>query len=296
MWRATPTPVSWGDGTYLLSVLAAYADPAPGPRRLGHDPFGQDYPLRSLVDFEAHLVRSGADALLEDTPATGDERMLRLRYVRRSYRVPQFAARGATGRLVTAVPGLGWAPMPHGLRPMIERRVLRPPYPLRKVRRGNDLFAANGRAVERLLGAPERVLRHFERTPTPSEGYSHTVLMNDPKVVVRPEMLHFARWGASAHPDILGVEDLSAMLASGRWFARKFVEDDPVLDELHVVLDVKRSEGGDTPSSGGVGYVLGQRRTHQVGPTNPSSPGSERARERVAALDAALPTARRRVC
>lgn len=61
--------------------------------------------------------------------------------------------------------------------------------------------------------------------------------MNDPEIVTHPEMQLFARWRASAHPDLLGVHDLSEMLASGRWFARKFQHGDPVLDRLDTVVD-----------------------------------------------------------
>jgi hypothetical protein len=237
-WWPTPTPVSWGDGSYLLSILAAYRRLDPGPEQWVTTLSGQDYPLRPLAEYEAHLATSGANALLEEPPDTPEEWNLRRRYVRRSHRVPAFATRGATGKLVRLVPGLTWAPMPHGLRPTIERPVLARPYRLRDVRRGNDLFAVDGTAVRALLTAPPRVLRHFVRTPTPSEGFAHTVLMNDPDIVVRPEMLHFARWQASAHPDDLGLDDLDEARASGRWFARKFTQDSPALDRLDELLDL----------------------------------------------------------
>jgi hypothetical protein len=247
VWWPTSTDISWGDGSYLRSILAAYARIAPGPEDWVTSLSGQDYILRPLTDFEGHLSSSESDALLERTPDDAAEWNLRRRYLRRAYRVPSFAARGATGRLINLVPGLEWAVMPHGLRPMIERRVLRPPYPLTAIRRGNDFFAVNGKAAQRLLDAPARVVRHFERATHPAEGYPHTVLLNDPSIVVQPEMLHFARWRASSHPDYLTVDDLPEMLASGRWFARKFLPDAPVLDRLDNLLDRGRGAAGTTP-------------------------------------------------
>ena len=60
----TPQPVTWGDGSYLTSVLAVMAT-----LELADDDWltvlsGQDYPLRPLADYEAHLATCAADALV----------------------------------------------------------------------------------------------------------------------------------------------------------------------------------------------------------------------------------------
>ena len=56
-------------------------------------------------------------------------------------------------------------------------------------------------------------------------------------------MMHYATWVDSPHPAWLTEADLAVMRASGRWFARKFAPDDPVLDTLDGLLDAV----GDTP-------------------------------------------------
>jgi len=241
--RVTPTPVTWGDASYLHSILAVVRDEPLAPTDWLVLLTASDYPLRPLADFERHLAACGADALLEAPEPGPALDAVTARYRRRSVRPPAWLVDGRRrARLVAAaarrLPGVLWCPQPHGIPPTLEVRRLRTPFgPDLALHKGCDLFALDGRARERLLAAPPRLLRYFDRTAVPSEAYPHTVLRNDPAVVVRPEMLHFGEWVGSPHPRHLGVEDLPAMLGSGRWFARKFRPEDPVLDRLDALLD-----------------------------------------------------------
>jgi hypothetical protein len=234
----TPEPVSWGDATYLRSVLAAI-------HRLGLRPddwvtviTGQDYPVRPLRDFETHLASCGADMALEETEGDPNLPALLERYLTRAYRLPHWVERHRVRQVVKHTPGISMSREPRGLPPyLLVRRVRTPFSGSFRLYKGCDLFALSGRASERLLAAPPALLRYFAGTRVPSEAYVHTVLRNDPALRNDPGMLHYARWEASPHPSWLSTGDLDAMLTSGKWFARKFRQDDAVLDLLDDRLD-----------------------------------------------------------
>jgi hypothetical protein len=198
---------------------------------------GQDYPLRPLREYEEHLASCGADMLLEEPQNGPDEELLLDRYRARSYSVPAWAVNRWLRKSVQLVPGLSWHPQPSGSPPRVDVARLRTPFRHGfRVHRGNDLYALNGRALRALLNAPPRLLRYYSRTRIPSESYTHTVLLNDPSLVNRNELLHFAVWERSSHPEWLTEADLPACIASRRWFARKFDADEPVLDRLDALL------------------------------------------------------------
>jgi hypothetical protein len=156
----------------------------------------------------------------------------------RAYAVPRWATGHRARQVTDHIPGISLSHEPRGLAPYLLRRRLRTPFsPELRLYKGADLYAVSGRAAERLLAAPARLLRYYEHTRVPSESSVHTVLRNDPSLLNIPGMLHFTRWGASPHPLWLSMEDLPEMRASGHWFARKFTQDAPVLDALDAVLD-----------------------------------------------------------
>lgn len=237
LWM-TPEPIEWGDASYLRSQLAILEvlqmDDATWLTFLT----GQDYPIRPIAHFERHLETCRADALLEMPDEDPGLDVHLERYLKRSYRMPRSFDRHSIRRIVGKMPGLELSHEPRGQPPYLHRRRWRTPFneqfPLRK---GCDLFALSGRAARTLLDAPPSLLRYYAHTRIPSESYIHTVLRNDPTLTTRNEMLHHARWVASPHPEWLGSEDLDAILSSRRWFARKFREDDRVLDLLDRVLD-----------------------------------------------------------
>lgn len=100
---------------------------------------------------------------------------------------------------------------------------------------GSDWFTLRGTAIDRLLNpvhAP--VLRYFQPTFLPSEGYIHTVLLSNTLLVNLPVPTHYFRF-EGAHPAELDRADLQAARESGCWFARKLI-DPALLDELDDVL------------------------------------------------------------
>jgi hypothetical protein len=60
--------------------------------------------------------------------------------------------------------------------------------------------------------------------PAPDEVFLQTVLVNSGKFRLRPEGTHYIDFSKSRnnHPKVLGVADITAMFASGAYWARKF--------------------------------------------------------------------------
>lgn len=234
----TPSPISWGDVSYLESLLAVIARAGLAPDDWIVVLTGQDYPIRPLKQFESHLVESGADMLLEEPDDDPNLPQFLARYLVRSYRLPRWTDRHRIRQVMKHVPGWTMSREPRGLPPYLHRRRLRTPFDENlTLRKGSDLFALSGRAAAILGEAEPRILRYFRHTRIPSESYIHTVLRSDPRLRNSPGMLHYARWHDSPHPVWLTVGDLPEMRGSGLWFARKFQPDDPVLDRLDELLE-----------------------------------------------------------
>jgi hypothetical protein len=77
---------------------------------------------------------------------------------------------------------------------------------------------------------------HYRRTVTPVESFFQTILFNEPGLQLRRDNLHYIRWSGpdTPHPEVLGLGDLAAARASGKYLARKFDEtaNPGVLDAL----------------------------------------------------------------
>ena len=99
---------------------------------------------------------------------------------------------------------------------------------------GSQWFTANRRAAHKLLNPSKKdrhLQRYYKNRVVPDESYVQTVLCNDSEITVEDRTFRYSSWnGGGAHPVDLGVPDLEAILASDAHFARKFAENDPVLD------------------------------------------------------------------
>jgi hypothetical protein len=234
----TPQPVTWGDSTYLRSLLVVIERADLAPDDWLTILTGQDYPLRPLREYEAHLAACGADMLLEepdDDPNLPD--FLR-RYMSRAYRMPLWTDRHRIRQVMKHVPGVEMTKSPRGLPPHLNRRRIRTPFhDGLRLYKGCDQFALSGRAARVLLQANPKLLRYYAHTLIPSESYPHTVLRNEPSLRNLPGMVHYAQWVDSPHPKWLTQDDIEAMLDSRLWFARKFRPEEPALGELDRLLD-----------------------------------------------------------
>ena len=150
----TPDPITWGDSSYLKSLLAVVAD-----LRLHDDEWmivltGQDYPIRPPAALESTLAASGADMMLEEPDDDPHLPLLLERYLSRSYRLPGWSDRHRIHQVVNNLAGVSMTREPRGLPPYLHRRRLRTPFGDAFVlRKGSDLFALSGRAARSLLRA-----------------------------------------------------------------------------------------------------------------------------------------------
>ncbi|GAB2232945.1 hypothetical protein Droror1_Dr00012015 [Drosera rotundifolia] len=105
---------------------------------------------------------------------------------------------------------------------------------------------------------PRNVLMYYANFISSPEGYFHTVICNAPefKNTTVNSDLHFISWDnpPKQHPHYLVLDDMKRMIDSNAPFARKFHQDDPVLDKIDAeILD--RGPGMTVPG----GWCMGSR-------------------------------------
>ncbi|GAB4832176.1 Beta-glucuronosyltransferase GlcAT14A [Ancistrocladus abbreviatus] len=106
---------------------------------------------------------------------------------------------------------------------------------------------------------PRTVLMYYTNFISSPEGYFHTVICNTQafqNTTVNSD-LHFISWDnpPKQHPHYLNVDDMSIMIESNAPFARKFHQDDPVLDKIDSELLIR---GPGMPVPGG--WCIGSRK------------------------------------
>lgn len=225
--------VEWGNVAYTEMLLSALSELA-----ADIDPdwvavvSGQDYPLRSLRDFERHLAETPHQALLGDPweldlsfepPPPQREFYRRYRY--RHYAPPRALA-AILGRALGRRAYLRELPSGLGLRLGVRPRD-HPFGPGLRCHVCSDWLTLERRAVRAVLEftrARSRVMRHYRRTIIPSESLFATVLVNDPSISVGPASRVLGFEEGSPHPRTFRTEDVEGLLSSGMHFARKFDE------------------------------------------------------------------------
>lgn len=224
---------------------------------------GQDYPLRPIAEIEAELLDGPFDACVEAVtvaPARLGALARRRpvdeftgRYFYRWARVPgplAFAYERASP--VRRAARVAWPfvlvrRLPSGVHVGAVRR--RTPFTAAMpCRRGADWWILSRRAAETLDAAaaehPE-LLRYLRGALAPSESYVATVLGADRSLRRSADHRRYVRRRPDRpSPDVLGVDALDEVLASGALFARKFDSgvDAAVLDALD-----ERVRGGRSP-------------------------------------------------
>ncbi|KAL3567909.1 hypothetical protein D5086_030560, partial [Populus alba] len=103
---------------------------------------------------------------------------------------------------------------------------------------------------------PRTVLMYYANFISSPEGYFHTVICNAQEfrnTTVNSD-LHFISWDnpPKQHPHHLNLADMQRMIDSNAPFARKFPQDDPVLDKIDSEL-LSRGPGMFTPGGWCVG-------------------------------------------
>ncbi|GAB2284513.1 hypothetical protein Dimus_018967 [Dionaea muscipula] len=119
---------------------------------------------------------------------------------------------------------------------------------------------------------PRTLLMYYTNFVSSPEGYFHTVICNAPEftgTVVNHDM-HYIAWDTPPrqHPHTLSVNDTVLMITSNAAFARKFKQDDPVLDQIDRQL-LGRRKGSFTLG----GWCAGKPRCTKVGNAKKIKPG-----------------------
>ncbi|KAK8622724.1 hypothetical protein V6N13_117628 [Hibiscus sabdariffa] len=126
---------------------------------------------------------------------------------------------------------------------------------------------------------PRVLLMYYANFISSPEGYFQTVVCNIPefaKTVVNHDM-HYIKWDnpPKQHPHVLSINDSGRMIRSSAAFARKFKQNDPVLDMIDVDL-LGRVNTNFTPG----GWCSGKPKCSEVGDINKlkPTPGAQRLR------------------
>ena len=254
-------PVSWGDFSIVDMTWTSLA------WMVEHRDFDwvvflseQDYPIAPLIRLEQQLERSDVDAFIEARPIhLIEDADLRMECDRRyNYQYRKLPRLGVMERLPTTLrrPVADVANYLNFVLYKLQRKITvyryPDPLPMRvgvrpprspfsaefPVWYGSQWMALSRRAAEavvQFVGEHTDYVRHYARTVIPDESATATIVCNDPRLAVRDEELHHVRFtSVDGHPDVFGLDDLTELIDSGRFFARKFDidTDSMVLDAL----------------------------------------------------------------
>jgi hypothetical protein len=226
---------------------------------------GQDYPIVALEAWEDELRASGADALFFPLPLSDRVRFGRsrngfghnlARYHQRHFhftgnRAPAIVRklRWRVQRAATHVqPILSYWVLPDGSRTLGIRRFGTPFDGRFLCYKGTQWMAVSRRAVERVLAVDSEgtLRRYYERTLIPDESYIHTIVGNDPELVVLGRSVSEASFvDHQPNPAVVTPDDLERCLElaekSQAAFVRKVDTSHPeVPDALDRRLGIER--------------------------------------------------------
>jgi len=207
---------------------------------------GQCYPLRPLAQVHAELASSPADAFVEtfDTTdaveSTWGLRVADTRYAFAHRRLRSLSANQM--RLLRPVQAVNrvqpWVRVTTATGLTVGRRVASPFGPALPLR-GGSFFTTMRRAavehVQQFAAQRTEVMDHLERCLAPAEVFFQTALATAESLTVVNDCRRYFDFSRTRYnrPKTLSGEDLPAMLASGKDFARKLdLGLDPVLFDL----------------------------------------------------------------
>ncbi|HTJ27017.1 MAG TPA: beta-1,6-N-acetylglucosaminyltransferase [Candidatus Limnocylindria bacterium] len=206
---------------------------------------GQDYPIRPIAEFETDLARLGDGAI-----AYEEQTALLDRYVLSWHRLPRWLENRITNALFSRLsrfnarqPFVRFVSGRVGCQ--IGVRTARSPFgaTLRPYK-GTTWWTLSRRCIDYVRtyvrDNPSFVDWYRRRTLMPDESFFQTILFNAGIFRLRNDDGRFVRWEPPEAPSpvTLRAVDLDAVLASGKYFGRKFDErvDAAVLDRLDAHL------------------------------------------------------------
>jgi hypothetical protein len=188
----------------------------------------QKIEVDALLDYREISEESVATLSVQENPCLNifsERRNIQLawrRYVALNVWVPVLRARARFGRhLVFQAPVRDW----------------RSPFSINfKCFFGDHWFSGNQKVADILLNPTPihiRLKRHLRSRWVPEECYYQSVLGNNTSLNISKATKRFAKWrDGDAHPEHLTPDDLSSIIESKSFFARKFAPNTPILDIL----------------------------------------------------------------
>ncbi|MBQ4279014.1 MAG: hypothetical protein IJC16_03545 [Rikenellaceae bacterium] len=221
-WIERRTAVRWGDFSQVAATLQGLREIVDTGVEYDYVLFisGQDYPILPVGEIVRQIgERTGSEmiARIELRP----EHPLSRRYRYRHYHFARPAVTHAVNRLIRT------------LSPA------RRSYPLYPVYKGSPWWCLSGACIRYVLDYCDRnpgFVRFNRTVHCPDELFFQTIIMHSPFAErVTGDNFRYIDWSAGlANPKTLGAEDYEAIVASGKWFARKLDEtaDSRLLDLL----------------------------------------------------------------
>jgi hypothetical protein len=216
----------WGSFGHVRASLKGIADLVENKTEYDYAILltGQDYPLTSSNELARFFARAGGRSFMSHWPLP----------------FAAWSGRGGLDRIES------WhAVGPAGLHVRIPLR-RRPPAGLRPSG-GSPYWCLARPLVEylhRLVRERPEIVRFFAHAYIPDELFFQTILASSPHAEsITNDNLRYIDWSVEPGPKLLTVDDLPAILDSGKLFARKFDTqvDATILDALDASLDTRTS-------------------------------------------------------
>jgi hypothetical protein len=214
---------TWGSLGLVHAALSGLEAIDADPRPFTHVSVlsGQDYPIRPRAELEAHLGTHPGTGWLEWRPLPGPDPGDELARVDRWF---------------WQVAGTRKVSLPNRFTPFLPRR--RPPLGL-PIHKGSALFTISREQASYVVAFARdnpRFIRFFQHAYIADEYVFQTILVNSRhREELVAENLHAISWGGEHHPATLTAADLPWLQRSGRFFARKF-GDEETLDLIDAEL------------------------------------------------------------
>lgn len=216
---------------------------------------GQDYPVRPLSQLEEHLRATTANAFMELDEVARAPGLTRQRDVGAELYRYRYAYGPSTRHLPFSRMGFlqgtaRWQPFvsvrvnPRVHRFMVGYRSPKAPFsadfpPIW----ARNWVALSRTALDALLDFvdthPEYV-EHYRRTFHSAESFFQSIMWSHPDIHLELKGLHYERWDPRhASPELLDIDDLEAIVASGAFFARKLAlgRGNGIVEALDELID-----------------------------------------------------------
>jgi hypothetical protein len=253
-WIKNRTPIFWGNFSLIDAYLSGFAEIL----QQGPEPdfiltiSEQDYPIASNETINGWFAQHRNQSIIEYTPLKGDASHILHRLenyfllIKRHHSIiyPHPNPNTLRRKLFNAILRAS------GMFPLPRRR------PLPEYYFGTNWMQLKPAAARYLIEFAHRnpeVVKFFRLSKMPDELFCQTVLLNAPQSArgeIYNKRLTYMQWdrGENGYGVPISMDEIPAMLSSGRFFARKFDEAQgyDIYDQIDEQLDQQKMEQAET--------------------------------------------------